>query len=175
MWSNNDSSNINCSDPRKLYENFIVKPLYDVIADFTIHTYTGKQYDSNNQLDTLWSITEVRNLYGQEIDQGRCFTVLPSNEILKEGVKDIFLRFLGQTPFQTTVYFHQPGYLNSNRQKTYVKVDRGHNIQTIVEYEVMQMLAFQDEQCILYENYNRDFCIHQELHQVCKFGIKINP
>ena len=72
------------------------------------------------------------------------------------------------------VFFHELGYIISNRQAKSVIVMKNTTLDTILDYEELQMLTLRNKECISKENYNRDLCTHQKLHQVGYSSIMVN-
>lgn len=95
---------------------------------------------------------------------GRCYSTVPTKEMLKLGIKsvDIILHKAAR------VFFHTPGVLMTNWQPIYIDVINGRSLEIDMEHEVFNMLDFGGKECDEKDDYNKDFCTLQILHEVLK-------
>ena len=93
---------------------------------------------------------------------GRCYTAQPTEEMISYGIKKVTLMLY----IRSMVFFHNPGMLTTDRQRTVIDIATKQNFDIDLEHEVFHMLDFGGGPCIKDSKYTKDQCAHQNLFQV---------
>ena len=93
---------------------------------------------------------------------GRCYTAQPTEEMISYGIKKVTLMLYSRS----MIFFHNPGMLTTDRQRTAIDIATKQNFDIDLEHEVFHMLDFGGGPCIKDSKYTKDLCAHEHLFQV---------
>ena len=169
MWapqSKQPEDNKSCSDPKALFESIVAKPS-DLIHKVTYHFME----DSNGETKTEVYPDEHEMIFANDhAKHGRCFTTVPTLEIIKKRIEKINLypKILdnGDTP---SILFHTPRTFASVSYETgrpmFYKTTADKREDYILEYQVHKKLNLGSIQpCEDGMGYSYDLCAHGAIH-----------
>ena len=95
------SNNTNCTNAKNLFETIVFRP-EDVIKKVEFNYWSTSKAQSYNYLQSKhqWHQQDSKNY-------GRCFSMVPSDEQIKKGIKFITL----EIGVNATIFTHTPGML----------------------------------------------------------------
>ena len=144
----------NCTNPEILYNDVVISPK-EYIYRLKYRTFVPDWSPNYFSDSPVWTVT-----YGPK-NYGKCFTpVLDSG---KKGIQEILIHTKGDM----RVFLHTPGVFHTQKQKKSFEVYFGTKAQYEVNYEMLKLLMFQNENYIDDPNHNKDKCTHDRVYKVC--------
>ena len=152
----------NCSSVPEIFYESMVYQFETYVKDVEF-----KFYD-NNQTQKF-SGSDARKLFNafNLASTARCYTLIPPENLQKKKMYRIKFNLhdskLGRTKIQ--IHFNG-GYFSAKRSKERIILYNSTYLISKVDYEVYQMLDSKKSPCVEDKNYNRDFCIENEIDEV---------
>ena len=141
----------------------MVPKLEDLIYNITFAFFARKEKvvvtPENNQ--GIISMTD-RKLYG------RCYIVIPSLEMIKDGIK--WIKVFGKA--KLGIYVLTPGMLESKKTTNIKRLNPGQFLDIDVYHEVYEMLEYRDVSCNPDFAFRKDTCENEALNNITlsKYG-----
>ena len=119
-------------------------------------------------VELTYFLTNEKEIYSGDLSfpidtsDGRCYSIIPTLEMIKQGIKIVELRLASLTK----IYIHkQGGFEYESSRKVPVKNVMGKKDYYSVEHELLEMLDHKDEPCNDTPKYAKDNCGEDEIEK----------
>ena len=145
-WATNDTK---CSDPKELFESIVFKP-EDVLTSIRIEYWEVSSTAYN-------SLYQFKNWHWHDSKHyGRCFTLTPSDEIIRNGIKMIALKLMANS----SIFVHTPGVYNKRlKQQSRKYVELGKRYSFKFKHVIHDVLDYGGDSCYNDKTITYDLCI----------------
>ena len=149
IWSNQDIDG--CGDPKELFYSTTSK-LEDLISEVHVVSY--------NKSTTVFD-NKTKLFYPVHFDLGICYTFLPPEENLRDGI----FRIIFVVKRMVRIYVHTNGVLAVKQVSTALDVSPYKCYGVKIEHSLYKMLDFQGVPCNNEKSYRLDKCILKGLEE----------
>ena len=151
IWSNQDIDG--CGDPKELFYSTTSK-LEDLISEVHVVSYNMSKTKFDNK---------TKLFYPVQFDHGICYTFLPPEENLRDGI----FRIIFVVKRMVRIYVHANGVLAVKRsaRSTALDVSPLKHYVVKIEHSLYKMLDFQGVPCNNEKSYSLDKCILKGLEE----------
>ena len=150
-WSNDKIEK--CADPNSLFHAIVWKPEH-LIKKFKVQSYNLVEITVPLNDTETFNHVDIKNY-------GRCYTYIPSSEILQNGIFKITIRF----NTLVRVFITSPGVLGIKltAENQFANVKSNTKIFANIDHNIYRMLDFEKRPCNNEKTYEFNKCIHEHL------------
>ena len=131
-----------------MYESIVFKP-----EDF-LRRIQIKYWESNTT--RYASLYKFKNWYKDDrLRVGRCFTLTPSDEIIKKGIRMISFYLFANS----TIFLHTRGLFLHTQQTSRLHTELGKWYSFKIKYDVHDVLDYGGESCYIDNTNTTDLCV----------------
>ena len=159
--------NDNCTSPNKLFEYIVAKPS-DLLRRAYFYYLKGDRTKVN---------PDLKNGLISQLDHewyGRCFTIRPTQDMIRRGIKAIVIYSKVIKSYVPAVYFHEPGaftWQSYQAPQQWMQGQKGRKQEFYCEFEIHNRIPSKNA-CSLDKNFHTDLHAHLEIGNatLARFG-----
>ena len=149
----------NCTDPKSLYEDIIVRP-HEFLFWITITTFDGEVIEPSIEDDSFWKETAFTY---DELDYTSSMVDLCYALVIPERLQNKGIRSISAQTEVINLKISPPGYLYQNRDIKQHLIDYDTWLDITMDYQINNFIKIGDEDCIPDPLFNRDDCFFKQL------------
>ena len=148
--------NENCTDPKKLYENAMIRP-EEFIHYAKVYFHSKPGIFGKLRPDSSW----WKPIHHREF--GKCYEFNIPQEKLSWGISEVRFYLKYKKGGSSRVYSHIPGFFLTNPNVVYTDVKAGDKITMDMEHDFGRVLQVGGKYCNPDQEYTVEQCVHQVL------------